>query len=74
MLHYIIDYKYESGNNCYIFNTVVHIYLHYRGVGLVISKLHVVQINPAFCLKERRTGFRRRWDVPVLKALFCLWG
>ncbi len=22
-----IDYKYESGNNCYIINTVVHVYL-----------------------------------------------
>lgn len=24
-----IDYKYENGNNCYISNTVVHIYLQY---------------------------------------------
>lgn len=45
-----IDYKYENGNNCYIFNTVVHIYLQY----IRVSPKHLpcfVQIVPAFCLR-----------------------
>lgn len=37
-----IDYKYENGNNCYIFNTVVHIYLQYIRVQFLLSVYHVL--------------------------------
>lgn len=59
-----IDYKYENGNNCYIFNTVVHIYLQYIRVWFLLS-VCVVQIVPAFCL---------RWSILTV-AVFqpCWW-
>lgn len=44
-----IDYKYENGNNCYIFNTVVHnLFTVHSRVSFLLSIYHVfVQIVPA---------------------------